>query len=58
MGNNILKFMIEKKEVILTWQEQQLIETVIRPIAEDDENSNYTRTVAINIINKLEKKDD
>ena len=50
--------MIEKKEVILTWQEQQLIETVIRPIAEDGDNSNYTRTVAINIINKLEKKDD
>ena len=50
--------MLENKEILITWQEQQLIETVIRPIAEDDDNSNYTRTTAINIINKLEKKDD
>jgi len=45
--------MIENKEVFITWQEQQLLVTLLEPIAEDDGNSNFTRKVAVNLLTKL-----
>jgi hypothetical protein len=47
--------MEENKEIEFTWQEIELLQTLLRPIAEDTGNSNLTRKVAINIILKLEK---
>jgi len=48
--------MIQNKEVELNWQEIQLLQTLLKPIAEDNDSSNYTRTVAVNILLKLDKK--
>jgi len=45
--------MIENKEVFITWQEQQLLVTLLEPIAEDDSNSSYTRKTAVNLLIKL-----
>lgn len=41
------------KEVNLTWQEVKLLKTLLSPIAEDNDNDNFTRKVAVNIISKL-----
>jgi hypothetical protein len=45
--------MIENKEVQLNWQEIQLLTTLLEPIAEDDNNSSYTRKVSVNLLIKL-----
>jgi len=47
--------MTENKEIYLTWQEIQLLTTLLGPIAEDTGNDNLTRKVAVNIITKLEQ---
>lgn len=45
--------MIEKKEIELNWQEIELLTTLLEPIAEDDNNSSYTRKVVVNLLIKL-----
>jgi hypothetical protein len=40
-------------EINLTWQEVKLLKTLLAPIAEDSDNDNFTRKVAVNIISKL-----
>jgi len=45
--------MIENKEVFITWQENQLLQTLLEPIAEDEDNSSYTRKVSVNLLLKL-----
>jgi uncharacterized protein (UPF0147 family) len=42
----------------LTNQEIELLETLLKPVAEDDGNSNFTRKVAINILTKLSNEQD
>ena len=43
------------KEIELTEQEVELLKTLLTPLAEDNDNSNYTRKVSVNILLKLEK---
>lgn len=45
--------MIENKEVELNLQEIQLLQTLLKPIAEDGDYDNFTRKVAVNILTKL-----
>jgi len=47
--------MIENKEILITWQENELLKTLLSPIAEDDGNSNFIRKVAVNLLTKLEE---
>jgi len=47
--------MTENKEILITWQENELLRTLLEPIAEDDGNSNFTRKIAINLLSKLEE---
>ena len=48
--------MTTNKEISLTWQEVELLQTLLTPIAEDDDKDNYTRKVAVNIITKLNEE--
>lgn len=50
--------MIENKTIDLTWQEIQLLMTLLSPIAEDIANDNFTRKVAVNIKTKLQKNNE
>jgi hypothetical protein len=61
-GNSIEDMMVifkrifdqfENKEVFITWQEQQLLVTLLEPIAEDEDNSSYTKKVSVNLLLKL-----
>ena len=45
--------MIENKEVFINWQENELLRTLLEPIAEDDNNSSFTRKVAVTLLLKL-----
>lgn len=42
-------------EIELNWQEIKLLKTLLAPVAEDTDNDNFTRKVAVNIISKLEE---
>jgi hypothetical protein len=44
------------EDINLTRQEVELLQTLLAPLAEDPNNDNYTRKVAVNIISKLNKE--
>jgi hypothetical protein len=45
-------------EIEINEQQKELLHTLLQPIAEDDNNSNFTRLVAAQLLDKLEKENE